>query len=165
MHRQQVRITTIALLSQAGALQQCRLVVLSIFFSVHPLADIGRTVLKLHAFRPATFRNLTASRSASLTSPKSRMMFRYSRSKSSFSSGICAASIPPFRVNTVNLSRVDLSILKVICCRRDALHCHHPGPVTPGFCSSKHFGRKQVGNATERRPFPALGCGGNRDQL
>jgi hypothetical protein len=33
-------------------------------------------------------------------------------------------------VNTVNLCRVDRSILKVIGCRRDALHCHHPGPVT-----------------------------------
>src|ERR1700722_11130719 len=36
-------------LSQTGPLQQCRFVLLSIFFSVHPLADVRRTILKLHA--------------------------------------------------------------------------------------------------------------------
>jgi hypothetical protein len=49
-----VVITTIDFLSQAGALQQCRFVLLSIFFSVHPLADVRRTVLKLHSIRLAT---------------------------------------------------------------------------------------------------------------
>jgi hypothetical protein len=78
---------------------------------------------------PATshpFRNLTASRSASLRSRKSRMMLRQSRSKSCFSSATCSASIRPLRANTVNLCRADLSILKVIGCRRDALPCGHP---------------------------------------
>src|SRR6202051_683818 len=77
-----------------------------------------------------SLKNLTASRSASLRSRKSRMMFRWSSSKSSFSSGTCVVSRRPLSVNTVNLCRVDLSILKVIGCRRDALHCHHPRPVT-----------------------------------
>jgi hypothetical protein len=35
--------------------QQCHVVVLSIFFSVHPLADVRRTVLQLHAIRLTTF--------------------------------------------------------------------------------------------------------------
>ena len=46
--------TTIDFLSQTGALQQCRFVVLSVLFSVHPLADVRRTVLKPHAIRLAT---------------------------------------------------------------------------------------------------------------
>ena len=49
-----VLTTTIDFLSQTGALQQCRFVVLSIFFSVHPFADVGRTVLKLHPVHLAT---------------------------------------------------------------------------------------------------------------
>jgi hypothetical protein len=47
-----VLTTTIDFLSQTGALQ-CRFVVLSVFFSVHPLADVRRTVLKLDAVRLA----------------------------------------------------------------------------------------------------------------
>jgi hypothetical protein len=35
-------------------LQQCQFVVLSVLFSVHPLADVSRTILKLHAIRLAT---------------------------------------------------------------------------------------------------------------
>jgi hypothetical protein len=68
-------------------------------------------------------RNLTASRSASLRSPKSRMVIRWSRSKSFFSSSTCSASMRPLKANTVNPCRADLSILNVIGCRRDALHC------------------------------------------
>jgi hypothetical protein len=49
-----VLTTAIDFLSQTGALQQCRFVVLSVLFSVHPLADVRRTVLKLHAIRLAT---------------------------------------------------------------------------------------------------------------
>src|ERR1700728_4775910 len=44
---------TIDFLSQTGALRYCRLV-LSILFSIHPLADVRRTVLKRHALCLAT---------------------------------------------------------------------------------------------------------------
>src|SRR5258708_23568816 len=100
----------------------------SFSLSIHSRTYAGQ----FSSFMPSAsqlLRNLTASRSASLTSRKSRMMFR-SRSKSSFSSGTCAASIRPLRVNTVNLCRVDLSILKVIGYRRDAVHCRHSRPAT-----------------------------------
>jgi hypothetical protein len=49
-----VLTTTIDFLAETGVLQQCRFVVLSVLFSVHPLADVRRTVLKLHAIRLAT---------------------------------------------------------------------------------------------------------------
>ncbi len=49
-----VLTTTIDFLSQTGVLQHCRFVVLSVLFSVHPLADVCRTVLKPHAIRLAT---------------------------------------------------------------------------------------------------------------
>src|ERR1700681_4205951 len=40
-------------LVHGGGAQQCRFVVLSISFSVDPLPDVRRTVLKLHAIRLA----------------------------------------------------------------------------------------------------------------
>jgi hypothetical protein len=36
--------------------QQCDLAVPSIFFSLHPFADIGSAILKLHAIRFATYK-------------------------------------------------------------------------------------------------------------
>ena len=63
------------------------------------------------------------------------MMFRYSESRSFFSSGTCSDSIRPLRAYTVNFSRTDLSILMVI-------------DVIAMLCiaSSPANGRKQVCN-------------------
>jgi hypothetical protein len=49
-----VRTIFIDFLSQTGSLQRRRFAVISIFFSVHPLADVCRTVLKLHPVPLAT---------------------------------------------------------------------------------------------------------------
>jgi hypothetical protein len=50
----------------------------------------------------------------------------------------------------VNLCRADLSILKVIGCRRDGLHCRHPGQRRKEVQSKGHLQPIETGGWRQR---------------
>jgi hypothetical protein len=96
-------------------MQQCQALARSIFFLFHPISDVRRTILKLHAIRLATPQKLhcVAIRQPHFSQIQNDVSVV--RIEEPLQVGD-VLSIRPISAKTVNLCRRDLSILKVIDC-------------------------------------------------
>jgi len=88
----------------------------SIFFSLHPFADIGSAILKLHAIRFATYEKehyvtIDHGNVFQIENDVAAVRLEF---KKLLNSAIAEVSIRPLRTNTLNPPRSRVSILKVI---------------------------------------------------